>query len=71
MARRLTAATAQVASIPAPVGGLNDRDSIASMPATDAVILENWWLNPSKLVTRSGSVSWATGFASAVETLID
>ena len=71
MARSLTSATAQVASIPAPVGGLNDRDSVASMPPTDAVILENWWLNPSKLVTRAGCSSWATGFASAVETLVD
>ena len=71
MARRLTQATAHVASISSPVGGLNDRDSIANMAPTDAVILENWWLNPSKLVTRPGSSAWATGFASAVETLID
>lgn len=71
MARRLTSATAKVASIPAPVGGLNDRDSVAEMPATDALILENWWLNPSKLVTRPGSTAYATGFASEVDTLID
>lgn len=58
-------------TIPAPVGGLNDRDSLANMAPTDAVILENWWLNPSRLVTRSGCTNWVTGFGAAVETLMD
>lgn len=63
--------TASSTSIPAPIGGLNDRDSLADMPATDAVILENWWVQPSKLSTRQGYVNWATGFSSAVETLVN
>lgn len=62
------AGTAQLA---APVGGLNDRDALAAMPSTDAVILTNWWVEPSRLVTRSGSVDWATGFADPVESIIE
>lgn len=57
-------------TIPAPVGGLNDRDSLANMAPTDAVILENWWLNPSRLVTRAGCSDWVTGFTHPVETLM-
>jgi len=41
------------------------------MPEKDAVILENWWPQPSKLVVRSGSVDWATGFEGPVETIVE
>ena len=58
-------------SIPAPVGGLNDRDSIADMPPTDAVVLENWWPYPSYVGVRKGSTPHVTGFASPVETLVE
>ncbi len=58
-------------SVPAPVGGLNDRDSIAAMRPTDAVILENWWVYPSYLQIRNGSINHVTGFASPVETLVE
>ena len=58
-------------SIPAPVGGLNDRDSIADMPPTDAVVLENWWPYPSYVGVRKGSVPHVTGFGSPVETLVE
>ena len=58
-------------NIPAPVGGLNDRDSLADMPPQDAVILENWWPLPSKLRVRNGSVDWATGFSLAVNTIVE
>ena len=59
------------ATLPAPIGGLNDRDSLAEMPPTDAVILENWWVTPSMLVTRPGSQNWVTGFTNPVETLAE
>lgn len=68
--RRVGNQTAQSASIQAPVGGLNDRDSLAAMPPKDAVILRNWWPEPSRLVTRKGSQDWATGFPSEVRTLV-
>lgn len=61
--------TASALTMPAPVGGLNDRDALASMPVTDAVILRNWWPEPSRLVTRAGSQEWVTGLPGQVETL--
>lgn len=63
--------TFRATSIPAPVGGLNDRDSIADMPASDAVVLENWWPLPSYLRNRQGSVNHVTGIPTTVETLVE
>lgn len=63
--------TAKATSVPAPVGGLNDRDSIADMPPTDAVVLENWWPYPSYVGIRKGSQEHATGFTNPVETLVE
>jgi len=62
---------ATATSIPACVGGLNDRDGIAEMPPSDAVILENWWPYPSYLGIRKGSSSHVTGLPSTVETLVE
>lgn len=58
-------------SIPAPTGGLNDRDSIADMPASDAVVFTNWWPYPSYVGIRKGSVPHVTGFTAPVETLVE
>lgn len=58
-------------SIPSPVGGLNDRDSIADMPATDAVVFDNWWPYPSYCGIRKGSTQHVTGFSTDVETLVE
>ncbi len=63
--------TAKSSSVPAPVGGLNDRDSIADMPAKDAVILTNWWPYPSYIGVRKGSVAHSTSYPAAVETLAE
>lgn len=63
--------TAKTTSMPAPIGGLNDRDSIADMKPTDAVVLTNWWCYPSYVGTRKGYTSHVTGFASPVETLVE
>lgn len=63
--------TVKTKTMPAPVGGLNDRDSLAEMPSKDAVLLNNWWVRPSKVEVRKGSISWVTGFVSAVETLAE
>lgn len=62
--------TARTASFPAPIGGLNARDPVAAMKATDAVILENWWPTPADVQVRKGYVPWCTGFANPVETLL-
>ena len=58
-------------SIPSPVGGLNDRDSIADMPISDAALMVNWWPYPSYLGVRKGSASHVTGFPAPVETLVE
>lgn len=53
------------------MGGLNDRDPLASMPKEDAVILENWWVEPSRLVVRDGYADFADGFTGPVETITE
>lgn len=68
--RRVGNQTANALTMPAPVGGLNDRDALASMSVKDAVILRNWWPEPSRLITRAGSQKWATGLPGRVETLV-
>lgn len=55
---------------PAPTGGWNTRDSIAAMPPSDAVILDNFFPSSTSVDLRKGSATWATGFASRVQTLL-
>ena len=67
--RRRRAATMTV-TVPAPVGGLNTRDSLNLMPPTDAVRLDNWTPGISALSVREGFQPAASGFAAGpVETL--
>jgi hypothetical protein len=53
----------KTASIPAPIGGLNARDSIAAMPITDALILRNWFPLPYAVSMRKGYQEIAVGMA--------
>ena len=46
--------TASTASITAPIGGWNARDSIAQMPPTDAVTLNNLYPTPTDVTLRNG-----------------
>ena len=46
--------TAKTASIPAPIGGWNARDSLANMSPTDAVQLINWFPTPTDVTMRKG-----------------
>lgn len=57
--------------MPAPVGGLNDRQGIADMPPSEAVIMDNWWPYPSYLAVRKGSANHVTGLPATVETLVE
>jgi len=59
----------KVATVPAPIGGLNARDSLAAMPPSDAVVIQNWWPQPYGLTVRKGYKQWATGMAGTVGTL--
>lgn len=67
---RPSAQVSQSVSIPSPIGGWNARDPIASMPATDAIVLDNWYPTASDVRVRSGMASWATGLSGRVETLM-
>lgn len=44
----------------APVGGLNSRDALANMPETDAIILDNWFPQPTWVEFRRGKTTLAT-----------
>lgn len=63
-------ANSRVASIPAPTGGINARDNIASMPPTDALVLENFFPQPSYIELRKGSETHATGLPGWAESLM-
>lgn len=50
----------QITSVPAPIGGINARDSLAAMPETDAVSLVNFWPQPYGVSVRRGWQVWNT-----------
>jgi hypothetical protein len=59
-------------SVPAPVGGLNSRDSIDAMSPTDALIMSNFFPTVEKVTLRDGYTSFCTGIGSGnVETLVE
>lgn len=57
-------------SLPAPTGGWNAQNSLADMPETDAVVLDNWIPRAGYVEVRRGSQPWVTNFTNPVETLI-
>lgn len=59
----------KTSSIPAPIGGLNAVNSIAEMPPTDAIIMDNMFPSPTTVDNRLGSANWVTGITGWVETL--
>ena len=61
---------ANVASLPAPIGGWNARDSLANMAPTDAVTLNNFFPGVSNVNLRGGYSKHATGLPAQVETLM-
>jgi hypothetical protein len=56
-------AVINAASVPAPIGGLNSRDSVAAMPITDALILRNWFPFPYAVSMRKGWKEYVVGLA--------
>lgn len=62
--------TSGTTSAPAPIGGLNARDSLAAMAPNDAITLDNFFPSPTSVDLRNGYVSWATGFTAAIESLM-
>lgn len=67
MARRNTFGSTSIA---APIGGLNARDSIADMPETDAIVLDNWLPDPTEVRVREGSEYFADCGSHAIETIM-
>jgi len=62
----------KAASVPAPVGGLNSRDSIDAMPPTDALIMSNFFPTTGKITLRDGYTQFCAGIGTGdVETLIE
>jgi hypothetical protein len=59
-----------VRTIPAPVGGLNDINSIADMPPTDALVMDNIFPGTNSCSLRGGSVQWVSGLGAIGETLL-
>jgi len=62
--------TAVAKPVPAPVGGWNARDALASMSVVDAVAMDNFFPSTGTVDLRPGKISWATGFTQAVKTLM-
>lgn len=65
-----TAKTTKTQTVPAPVRGLNFRDSLAAMKPTDALILDNLICRPSYVEIRKGWQEHVSGFSADVETLV-
>lgn len=57
------------ASLPAPVGGWNARDSLDQIPPTDAIELVNFFPQPGALYGRGGSLTQQTVAAAPLDTL--
>lgn len=59
-------------SLPAPTGGWNARDSLAEMPDTDAIVMDNYFPGTATVDLRTGSLRFATitGVTTPVESLI-
>lgn len=63
--------TAATASVPAPIGGWNARDSLAEMNPMDAVQLINFFPTPSDVTLRKGYSKASTGITGQVNTLMN
>src|SRR3990167_8327240 len=59
-------------TLPAPVGGWNAKDQLLAMKPTEAVILDNWFPETSRVTIRNGFASHATGMGATtpVESLM-
>jgi hypothetical protein len=58
-------------SVPPPVGGLNAKDALESMPPEDAVVLENFFPEPNSVRLRRGFAEHATGMSGPVFSLME
>ncbi|CAB4187797.1 hypothetical protein UFOVP1169_6 [uncultured Caudovirales phage] len=57
-------------ALPPPVGGWNARDALATMPATDAERLDNWFPDTTWVSPRAGSLTYTPVLNGDVKTAI-
>lgn len=67
--KKATSPVVKTVSFPAPVRGLNYRDSLAAMRPTDALQLDNLVCRAGAVEIRPGRVTHATGLPDVVESL--
>lgn len=65
------AVTSTTASMAAPIGGWNNRDSLAEMPPLDAVQMVNFFPTPTDVQLRKGWTKYSTGITGKVYTVIN
>ena len=63
--------TATTASVPAPIGGWNARDSLANMSPMDAIELINFFPTPTDVTMRKGYSKTSTGIDGKVNSLMN
>ena len=63
--------SAKTASIPAPIGGWNARDSLSNMDPMDAVTMNNWFPTPTDITFRKGYTKSSIGISGKVNTLMN
>lgn len=56
-------------SVQAPTEGLNAKDPLANMKATEAVTMENYFPRPSDVISRNGYIKHKTGLTGNVDTI--
>lgn len=56
-------------SLPAPVGGWNARDGLATMEVTDAIAMDNFYPEATDVRPRPGSDTYVSGLPGQVETI--
>ena len=61
---------AVTASVPAPLGGWNARDSLAEMNPIDAVEMVNFFPTPTDILMRKGYTQHSGGFTGSADTVM-
>jgi len=62
---------ATTTSMAAPIGGWNNRDSLAEMPPLDAVQMVNFFPTPTDVQLRKGWTKTSTGITGQVQTIMN
>ena len=57
-------------TIPAPMGGLNARDSLDTMSPEDAIVMDNYYPGDTKVTLRTGYTLWSDLYEE-VKTLVE